>query len=161
MLRRCTIIAIGYTFFFRLCFSHISLSSGVSASIRDIFCLSVVCLLDCVLLHTALLFFSLSPHLLLLRDFAAFLALRLLRSNFLLGFSVLYRLPLRFFHLRVPVVFPCWYVHSFQLPLLLFMGLFLLFSFLCFSLASAISSFVLFFLPSLVKLFASLPFFLY
>ena len=46
--------------------------------------------------------------------------------EFLVGFFVLYRLPLRFFHLRVPMVFPYWYGHSFQLPLLRFMGLFIL-----------------------------------
>ena len=57
------------------------------------------------------------------------------------------------------MVFPCWYVHSFQLPLLRFMGLFLLFSFVCFSLASAISSLVLSILPSSVNLLsASFPF---
>ena len=37
-----------------------------------------------------------------------------------MGFSVLYQLHLWFFHLRVPMVFPCWFGHSFQLPLLQF-----------------------------------------
>ena len=86
VIRRCTIIAIGFAFFFPLCFSLLSLSSGVSASVHDIFCLSIVCLPDCVSLHTALLDLSLSPRLLLLRGLAASLALRLLRSSFSWGF---------------------------------------------------------------------------
>ena len=57
------------------------------------------------------------------------------------------------------MVLPCWCLHSFQLPLLRFMGLSLLNSFICFSPASAISSLLLFTLPSSVNLLsATLPF---
>ena len=78
-----------------------------------------------------------SPFHLVCSCFAALPTLRLHRSCFSCGFSVLYRLSLRFFHPRVPMAFPCWYGHSFQLPLLCFWVSFFLLSFICFSLASA------------------------
>ena len=113
---------------------------------------------NCMSLHMALLFSSLSPRLLLLQGFAALLAIRLLRSSSRWVFCPL-PASSSVFRLRVLMVFSCWFIHSFQLPLLQFMGLLLLLSFICFSLASALSCLVWFILLSSVHLLsASLPF---
>ena len=141
VVRCCTIVAIRYAFFFSF-FGVSPFSAFLREFPRPFATSSVYPLFVCqtVCRYIRLLFasFALASG---LRGFTCD------SFEFLVGFSVLYRLPLRFFHLRVPMVFPCWYVHSFQLPLLRFMDFI---SFICFSPASAISSLLLFILPSSV-----------
>ena len=99
------------------CFRHVSPFSGSLPPVSHCF-LSFLCLYAwmCVISYSSL--FSLFSSFLLFRGLAVFPQLRLLPSHFWWGFSVIYRLPLRCFLLRVPVVFPGWFWRSFQLTLL-------------------------------------------
>ena len=80
----------------------------------------------------------------------------MLRSSFSLSFLAFTCFPLQFFHLRVPMVFPCWHVHLLSIASPSVYGYI---SFICFGLTSAVSSLALFILPPWVNLLpASLPF---
>ena len=68
--------------------------------IRHLFCHTVGCYMQLSF------FYPLSTLSLLLRSLAAFLAIRLLRSIILMGFSILSTFRLRFFHLRVAISIP-------------------------------------------------------
>ena len=96
------------------CFSPVSPFSGSLPPVSR-------CFLSFLRLYAGLCvvsYSSLFSSFLLLQGLAVFPRLRLLPSCFSLGFSVHYRLPLRCFLLRVPVVFPGWFWCSFQLTLL-------------------------------------------
>ena len=122
-------------------------------TIRCLFCLTVS-------RYIRLSFsYPLSPLFLLLWGFADLLTVHLLRSSFSLGFLSFTSFRLRFFHLRVPMVFPCWYVHLLSVASPSIYGYFSFLSFICFSLASTVLSLALFLLPPWVDLLpASLSF---
>ena len=135
----------------------LSFSSGYSASLRDFFCLSVIWVPGCVSFPKAVFFFSLFTSFLLLRGLAAFPKLRLLRSCF--SWSFLFFTGFIFGSFTYE--FRWCSLAGLGAPfsyLFLDFGFLLFLSFIGFSLASALSSLVLFLLPSSVPLLsASLP----
>ena len=68
------------------------------------FCFAGLCIVTCGSPFSS----PLSARSLLLRGFTAFLAVRLCRSSFLVGFLSFASFCLRFFHLHVAILFPCW-----------------------------------------------------